>query len=138
MFSEIKLGDKVWCVANGWGIILGTKEPNQLPLMVDFGKYQLFYTIDGKRNENDKQQSLFWNEFNIPKDAYLKQLINLEVDTKLIVCDQKSFAKAKNRYFSHFNEYGKACCFIDGKSKWSGGTKDKTLPWEYWEVVEEK
>ncbi len=131
MFSNAKVGDRVWSVANGWGTIIRI-DLNRFPIVVDFtNSVRSCYTKEGIFTPNDAIPSLFWNEFEIPEEAYIRPLPKLDVDTKVLVWD--GLMKCR-RYFSHFNEHGKIVCFDSGTS-WSNN--GKLVWWSNWELYKE-
>lgn len=131
-FENIQIGDKVWCMAEGWGVVDDIEEYSDYPLRVSFpnGSYRM-YTLDGLDSAyaNDRKvQSLFWDE--IVNEAPEKPIPELAVDTKVIVWDSDMF-RCK-RYFSHFNSSGEIECFVHGKTSW---TTEDTVDWPYWELA---
>ena len=80
-------------------------------------------------------QHLYWNEFEIPKEAFIKPLPQLAVDTKVIVWDDNG-----NSHKQHFKEFknGKIVCFILGRTSFTAhDDSDETL-WNNWELYEEE
>jgi hypothetical protein len=65
--DEFKLGDKVWCVTNGEGIVTSTYdgELEDYPILVNFGtgdtEYHDYYTEDGKLRKYG-QRCLFFSK----------------------------------------------------------------------------
>lgn len=129
MFKDARVGDKVWDTRHGWGNIISIYEKNEKPLNVEFKKYIRSYRFDGKIDESDVTPRIFWNEFKIPKEAYIK----LEKDSKVLVWNSTSARKAK-RYFSHFDKDGFIYTFENGCTSWTGTT---THSWNFWEIVNE-
>jgi len=70
MFKDAKVGDRVWSVGYGWGEIEDISDVNALALAVrfDVGCY-VDFNFDGKLY-NNHNQSLFWDEFEIPEQAF--------------------------------------------------------------------
>lgn len=129
-FETAKIGDRVWCIEEGWGVVDGIDEHTEYPLRVSFPNegYKM-YTLGGIYGDDYKVQTLFWGEveFEVPK----KPLPSLEVDTKVIVWNDNT-PKIK-RHFSHFNAEGKIECFHGGMTSWT--TKQAT-EWDNWELDE--
>ena len=134
MFEKAKVGDKVWTLYHGWGIITGVYPKNTKPVKVDFGDYKRDYTLQGYANEGHIHQSLFWDEikFEIPT----RPLPKLEVDTKVLVWNNDRKEKCC-RYFSHFDENKKACTFHLGTTSWSN-ERNFTSPWDNWKLAKEE
>ena len=87
MFSNAKVGDRVWGFTKGWATIINTEYGGDgciYPILVRYSNGDNeCYTRCGKLYEDDIYQSLFWDEikFDIPK----KPLPKLEVDAKVLV-----------------------------------------------------
>lgn len=140
MFSNAKVGDVVWSSMYGMGVISDIRESSSYPIYAIFEKLNKFnakfdtsYSISGTRGDSE-YQTLFWQEFEIPKEAFVKPLPKLEVDTKVLVWDNDTDYKHK-RYFSRF-EYGKIVCFDGGATSWSEGTD--TTTWNNWKLYKEE
>jgi hypothetical protein len=128
---EIKVDDKVWDTRYGWSkvVALCKTSPHNIITNIDC------YTTDGKYSIDNKLSNLFWNEFKVPKCAFIKPLPNLKVDTKVLVWNDNGIKE--RRYFSHFDKYGNICCFSYGDTGW--GTKNATTTvWNNWELFEEE
>jgi hypothetical protein len=136
MFSNAKVGDKVWSVSYGWGEIhYIEKEGGVYPLSVEFVKDYVTYTLSGKEQDYENQ-TLFWNEFEIPESAYKKPLPKLEVDTKVLVWDAyMDKGKARKRYFKEFNKNGNIVCFTEGATSFSA---EAWTVWDNWELYDER
>lgn len=135
MFSNAKVGDKVWSVSYGWGEIdYIDKEGGTCPLSVEFDREDITYTLSGKEQDYENQ-SLFWNEFEIPESAYKKPLPKLEVDAKVLVWWDGDDLKYR-RYFKCFDEQGRIVCFTDGATSFSAD-KSEYITWDNWELYDE-
>lgn len=130
-FETAKVGDRVWSLTEGWGVIKNRYAPHtQYPLDVGFeGGHRRRYTLWGLLNFNDLNPTLFWDEVKV--EIPEKPLPQLEVDTKVWVWIGKEVNKIK-RHFSHF-ENGELHTFDHGKTSWTGET---TTAWNNWELVE--
>lgn len=134
MFSNAKVGDKVWSFTYGWGEVEYIGDEDVVyPLTVNFDKGRSVHTFSGKLFQS-QNQSLFWNEFETPESAYKKPLPKLEVDTKVLVWDDDDEDVKYRRYFKCFNEDGVIVCFADGTTSFSSES-DKV--WNNWELYEE-
>jgi hypothetical protein len=128
---EIKVGDKVWDTRYGWSEVISLYNRKMYEIRTNYN----FYTTEGKYNSSDKLPSIFWNEFEIPKEAFSKPLPNLEVNTKVIVWEDEDGIKER-RYFSHFTNDGNICCFNFGATEWSIESH-QTSSWKNWELYKE-
>lgn len=137
-FSNAKVGDKVWSLNKGWGIVEKTGQSAIYTFRVRYNEeITELYTEDGKMYRSDKYPTLFWDElvFEVPK----KPLPKLEVDTKILVwCNDG--VKKEPRHFSHFGTDGKVYAFIGGKTSFSLSTTRmhesmKTTSWDNYEIV---
>ena len=133
MFSNAKVGDKVWSITYGWGEIIKGGCCTSYPLSVKFINDYVRYTFSGKQYQS-QNQSLFWNEFEIPESAYKKPLPKLEVDTKVLVWDDYDEDVKYRRYFKCFNEDGVIVCFADGATSFSS---ESGKVWDNWELYDE-
>ena len=138
MFTNAEVGDKVLDMKYKHGVIISTNYTRETPLCVKFDSgHNKHYTIDGlliyNNGESINIQTLFWQEFIIPKEAFVKPMPQLEVDTKVLVWET---GKQKlRRYFSHFDNFGRIWTFGIGSTSWSG---DSVTPWTNWELYEEE
>lgn len=66
--EEIKVGDKVWDVRFGWSEVVFLHKGSSFPIQTNFSSY----LESGKGYEEHKSPSLFWQEFEIPANAYEK------------------------------------------------------------------
>ena len=102
MFSNAKIGDKVWSLTRGWGTITIDEDHGQssdYPIHVRFDKGSNdYYTVCGKFYTHDINPSLFWDEIKleIPK----KPLHKLEVDTKVLVWNN-----GETKYRRHIHSF---------------------------------
>lgn len=128
MFTNAKIGDRVWNFLAGWGTIT---DINDGIITVDYDdRYQgceTFY-FTGKKDKKDKNPSFFWAEIK-----YAMPTPNLRVDTKVEVWNTNEEVR-KNRYFSHFDDSGKINCFWDGATSWSNSRG--TSAWENWQLAD--
>lgn len=78
IFKNAKVKDRVWDFICGYGTIEFISNTSSYPIHVLFDlKYRdeditKNYTIEGKVSRI-ANQTLFWQEFKIPTEAYLKQ-----------------------------------------------------------------
>ena len=138
MFQNAKIGDRVWDARYNWGTIEAIYSKNIFPIKVkfDFKDFHRDYTFDGKCTFNYLNPVLFWNEFEIPQEAFIKPLPQLEKDTKVLVWNENnSFNESRKhkRYFSHFDKDGRIYCYEQGCTSWSATT---TQAWDIWELYE--
>ena len=130
MFKNAKIGDKLYSIEEGWGVLEDIID-SDYPLIVQFKFQRISFTIDGKRWRLSKNPTLFWDEikFEIPK----KPLPDIKVDTPVLVWDEKG-GKKKIRHFRKFTKKGKMVCFAGGVAS---QTNKCTHEWNYWELVED-
>lgn len=144
IFKNVKVGDRVWDMRFGWGTIIFDNQTREVPLYVKFdSSHDKHYTLMGIQTYDNKVQTLFWNEFEIPKEAFIKPLPKLEVDTKVLVWrDYNNNNNKYKRHFSHFDEKGNIYAFINGRTSFSINTEcnDKSLhtnKWDNYEIYQE-
>jgi hypothetical protein len=128
---EINVGDKVWDLYYGWSDVVALYDREKYKIMTNNDTY----TTDGKCNTESKWPTLFWNEFKIPKEAFIKPLPKIEVDTKVIVW-RNGDPMTERRYFSHFDDEGRINCFNYGSTSWTNNDNE-TSPWDYWRLFKE-
>lgn len=81
-FRTAKVGDKVWCVKFGWGIINKIYDDEVYAIKVEYidtkgmTQYDSF-TFDGKYYKSDINPILFWNEIKLPTTEEDKKPFNL-------------------------------------------------------------
>ena len=130
-FEDAKVGDRVWCVYNGWQTIIKiTNFSNTYPIETD----KTLYTYDGRISANSGR-TLFWDEVVITPPE--KPLPKLEVDTKVLVWDTSHTEKTK-AYFSHFDKHGKAVTFRYGRTSWSRNNDETLFTWQHWELPKDE
>jgi len=137
MFSKAKEGDRVWSPIHGWGKVKGVSE-NVLSVAFENNGRKNYYWVDkktGKYDENDINPAIYWQEFEIPKQAFKKHMPNLKVNTKVLVWGVDENYKYR-RYFSHFGDNGEIYCFSGGATSWS--SDGFTSTWENRELAEEE
>lgn len=136
-FRNAKVGDRVWDIQYGWGVITDIDKS----VGISFPIIIWFYieekkTFDIKGRMKPKvNPTLFWNEFEIPNEAFIKPLPKLEVDTLVWVWDNFKGEKLL-RFFSHFDEDGNIYTFDDGGDSSIG--LHNTTEWDNWELYEPK
>lgn len=64
MFDDAEVGDKVWSVVEGWGVVKEIHKNSNFPLLVSFKSrnFSCGYTFEGKSSLVDNGPSLFWKE----------------------------------------------------------------------------
>ena len=120
MEKYFKLGQKVWDMRFGSGIVVGISDPFGFRISVDFedGKSER-YTEDGRFYNNDKNPSLFQTAPIITPNV---PIIEFEKGELVWVKGPYNIETWQARYFSHEKE-GQYYCFIlqqkEGEtSKW--------------------
>lgn len=137
-FEKAQKGDKVWSIKYGWGQISTIYPKNIYPIEVNFeinNKKSIlrYFDFDGKESSDAINSSIFWNEFEIPKEAFKKPLPVLEIDTKVYIYINRPEMKLKG-HFSHFDSQGKIHIFEHGRTSWT--STGKTTPSLKWELLE--
>lgn len=134
-FTKAKVGDRVWDFQYGWGVIDDIDEQVGIsfPIGIWFDNEKRMTSDFKGRLIPKANPTLFWNEFKIPDEAFIKPAPKLEVDTLVWVWDDYKDEKLL-RFFSHFNEEGNICTFRDSKDS-SCGISD-FLIWKRWELYE--
>ena len=131
-FETARIGDKVWSVERGWGVIRSLDGGEEYPIKVEFQNGRTpYYTLGGKRLTTQENQTLFWDEVKIV--APQKPLPNLDVDAKVLVWTDPS--KKHRRHFSHFNG-DRICTFDGGATSFSMLHRNSITSWPYWELAE--
>jgi hypothetical protein len=71
MFTNAKVGDRVWSIADGRGVIVDIDKSNTYPVRVEFEHFSHIqtYLLDGRVTQSDLFPILFWDElkFKIPE-----------------------------------------------------------------------
>jgi hypothetical protein len=83
MFSNAKVGDRVWSFIHGWGVIIKVGRSSDFPIYAEFSTanddgYES-YSYEGRSLLSDYHPTLFWDEINftIPSKPKAKwKLIN--------------------------------------------------------------
>ena len=132
MFKDAKIGDRLYSVEDGWGIVEAINTSRIYPLTMKFDFCVKSFTLEGRRYIGSQNPTLFWDkiEFEIPK----RPLPDLKVDTPVFVWNEKGMAREK-KYFKEFNEDGKIVCFYGGATSWSYNGLD--YEWNFWELAED-
>ena len=78
VFADIKVGDEVWDVCRGWGVVCGLTQHQTYPVDVEFGEIYDSYTRDGFFTLDDINPTLYWDEIKL--EAPPKPLPDLQVD----------------------------------------------------------
>lgn len=65
MFREAKVGDRVWSLLNGWGVIIDIAPECAYPLRVKFKDDSQYFNLEGKTWDIHYSPTLFWDEVKI-------------------------------------------------------------------------
>lgn len=135
MFKDAKVGDRVWSMVDGWGVII-TYNTLKFPgyhIEVKFDVSSEAFTYGGKALISNINPTLFWDEikFEIPK----KPLPKLDVDTRVRVWDGDNKDNSARRYFSHFSKDGFIQVFQAGMTSWTNHSSQ--VPYSNWELADE-
>jgi hypothetical protein len=66
--NEVQVGDKVFDMHFGWSEVTIIHDREVYRIETNYS----CYTTDGKYCITDKMPCLFWNEFEIPRKAFIK------------------------------------------------------------------
>lgn len=65
-FENAKIGDKVWNIRKGWGIITYIETNSTFAINVEFKDgSDIWFLKDGKEFYDDINPTLFWNEIKV-------------------------------------------------------------------------
>lgn len=72
MFRDAKVGDRIFDILLGWGVVENIDLNLNLPLRVKFDVGLSNYTLDGKTSDNHIRPRLYWDEikFKIPERPF--------------------------------------------------------------------
>lgn len=134
MFKDAKIGDRVWSILKGWGVVTDTRSYDlAYPLQVKFeDDMKLSFTLDGKNTSWSLYPTLFWQEFEIPAKAYERPLPDIPVDTLVWVWFDGEEHNKRIRCFSHFEEDGNCATFDDGLSS---NSTSEFIVWDNYELA---
>lgn len=108
-----KVGDKVWCLTYGWGVVDSIYEDKSYPVSVIFenkGNIVVF-TLEGKRFTYALRE-LFFDEIPIPKRALERP--RKTAKEMFDECEEVEFKKGCDNYYIYTklleNRVFKGCC----------------------------
>ena len=92
MFKDAKVGDRVYCLKNGWGSIISSGAGRIHPLYVEFdGGDCDNYTLNGEQNIEDRRPTLYWGEPQIIAPPKPKRLVKKTVTRYLNIFNNEAF-----------------------------------------------
>lgn len=101
MFRNAKVRDRAYDILRGWGTIVEINEDREYPIVfiADVDSFCTF-TFDGKRDVNDKNPSLFWDEikYEIPEKS---TVFDLEKELRKLII--KEFEFEERNYYLYYN-----------------------------------
>ncbi|MGL5000078.1 MAG: hypothetical protein ACRC5T_14060 [Cetobacterium sp.] len=114
-----KVGDKVYDVRHGWGVVERVEYCNDFPILVVFEKYFDMYTVDGKSASFNTNTCLFFEKIKIPVSALARKSWRAEpneryysVDTSGEIIewddDYDSFDDKQHRIGNYFRDIEEA------------------------------
>jgi hypothetical protein len=76
-FENAQVGDRVWSIRHGWGIIDFITD-NKIYVVFDYLNKTRIFTFNGKSVDDDLNPTLFWDEveINIPQKPIKMKLIH--------------------------------------------------------------
>ena len=106
-FRTAKVGDKVWCVKFGWGIINKIDDRGIYGIRVEYidtqGMTQYYsFTFDGKDYPSDIRPILFWNEIKMPTAEEDRRPFNL-VEFLKDKAESIQFEGSETNYYIYYN-----------------------------------
>ena len=133
-FSNAKVGDNVFCIINGEGVITNIFYNSTYSILVQFDKINNIYTINGYAFINNIIPSLYYNKFEIkiPEEAYMKPIPDITVDTPMLVWNDIDGYRHK-RYFKEWSINNRPICFSDGQTSFS--TLGNASEWDNYEII---
>ena len=134
-FENAQVGDKVWDFKVGWGEIIEiyTEILDPYIIKAEFDEEVAYYDADGYHYVNDINPTLFWNEFEIPEEAFEKPLPKLEIDTKVLVKNDGD-EKWNKRFFAGWTTDGRIKCWYGGATSWSADDENDYSTWSEWKL----
>ena len=131
-FETAKVGDRVWSMKDGWGVVHSIEPSHCYPVSVVYPcRKRRLFTSGGLYDKTDIIQTLFWDEVVI--EAPKKPLPDLEVDAKVFVWNDPK--QKHKRHFSHFRN-GVIWTFDAGNTSFTRLHKNSITHWLYWELAE--
>lgn len=138
-FSEAKVGDRVWDFQYGWGVIdaINKEVGISFPISIWFDIEEIkSFDFKGRLTPKAKP-TLFWNEFEIPKEAFEKPKPKLEVDDLVWVWDKGECESSKRiMCFCGFTSKGLIKVYSNGYS--SEHINVPYTVYDHWELYEPK
>ena len=132
MFSNAKVGDKVYDIRYGWVEINEIYDGLYYPIAVKYEDITVTYTKSGYYSATQDFPMLYWDKPEII--APPKPLPDLKIDTPILVKDEEDTEWSK-RYFAGWSEKGKIMCWANGKTSWTADT-DYPIIWDEWKLPE--
>lgn len=110
-FDKIKVGDRVYDIVDGWGIVEDIKLDLDYPIHVRYPHKSCVntYTLEGKYRFTQIYPSLFWNEVKLPTDEEDKKPFDL-VEFLRDSLEPKDFEYGKENFYIYYSPYGKRWC----------------------------
>ena len=136
MFSNIKVGDRVWSMVYGWGIVNAVdQEDLQYPFRVVFtGGQEKWFTGCGREIINHLNPTLFWDEVKITPPA--PPPTGLKTDTPILVRDSGGGEWVK-RHFHSFGKDGRIRAWSSGYSSYTAINGNHYCAWDAWKLPED-
>ena len=101
IFSDAKVGDRAWSFEYGWGTITHVFYEKEYPIIFKSDTNRTCnFRFDGKRDINDINPTLFWNEI---KFKITEKLFDLEKELRQL--EIKEFVFNTNNYYLVWNNY---------------------------------
>lgn len=106
-FRQAKVGDTVYDLIYGKGIIVGIRENNTYPILVEFNNFgRVGYTYKGQYLTEDNKPRLYWNEVKLPSDEEDKKPFDLTEYLKRNLTPKDFVFGERNFYLRYEGESG--------------------------------
>ena len=101
MFRNAKVGDRAYDILRGWGTIIEIKKDVEYPIVfVGDDDSVCTFTFYGKREKDDKNPSLFWDEI---KYEILEKSTVFDLEKELRKLIIKEFEFEERNYYLYYN-----------------------------------
>lgn len=99
--QEIKVGDDVWTVIDGWLKVVSIDNDYDDGYTITVGDNKERYTEAGLLYISDKIPSIFWQEFDIPKKALIK--LKVKVEKYVVLYEASYFDKSTQQQHKFYS-----------------------------------
>ena len=140
MFSNARVGDRVYSFQFGWCRISHVGENSLIPLRItsEEDATTAWITLDGKMYPSYKDPTVFWDkpQFELPK----KPLPDLKMNDLIFVQDIHGIHGEAGewlpRHFRAFTGEGRVIVWEDGRTSYTTQDRDNHHQWDHWKLPE--